>query len=57
MTTSDEPRISIVIPIYNEEGILRSAVIELVDRLQTSRPPIPWWQTPLNPPTQGPAPW
>ena len=30
-----DPKITIVIPIYNEEGILRSAVIELVDRLQT----------------------
>ncbi len=32
---SPEPRISIVIPIYNEETILREAVVELVDRLST----------------------
>lgn len=38
-------------------AIFLSQVIELVDRLQTSRPPIPWWQTPLNPPAPGPAPW
>ena len=30
---SPEPRISIVIPIYNEEEILEEAVIDLVDRL------------------------
>jgi len=28
------PRVSIVIPVYNEEGILSSAVVELVDRLK-----------------------
>ncbi|WP_327639663.1 DUF4328 domain-containing protein [Kribbella sp. NBC_00482] len=38
-------------------AIFLSQVIELVDRLQSSRPPIPWWQTPLNPPAPGPAPW
>jgi glycosyltransferase involved in cell wall biosynthesis len=27
------PRVSIVIPVYNEEGILRAAVMELVDEL------------------------
>jgi glycosyltransferase involved in cell wall biosynthesis len=27
------PKVTIVIPIYNEEGILRSAVIDLIDRL------------------------
>jgi glycosyltransferase involved in cell wall biosynthesis len=27
------PKVSIVIPIYNEEGILRSAVVDLVERL------------------------
>jgi glycosyltransferase involved in cell wall biosynthesis len=27
------PKVTIVIPIYNEEGILRSAVVDLVDRL------------------------
>jgi len=30
---SPEPRISIVIPIYNEEAILQAAVLDLVDRL------------------------
>ena len=30
---SPEPRISIVIPIYNEEAILQAAVIDLIDRL------------------------
>lgn len=29
-----EPRVSIVIPIYNEEAILHAAVVDLVDRLQ-----------------------
>ena len=29
----DSPRVSIVIPIYNEEGILHSAVVDLVSRL------------------------
>lgn len=34
MTQSDtRPSISIVIPVYNEEAILRSAVVDLVDRL------------------------
>jgi glycosyltransferase involved in cell wall biosynthesis len=33
-----DPLISIVIPIYNEEGILHSAVIDLVDRLSE----MPW---------------
>ena len=32
------PHISIVIPIYNEEGILRSAVVDLQDRLK----PLGW---------------
>ena len=32
------PRISIVIPVYDEEAILRAAVIDLVDRLE----PAPW---------------
>jgi len=31
---SDTPKVTIVIPIYNEEAILRSAVIDLVDRLE-----------------------
>ena len=30
----DVPRVSIVIPVYNEEGILHSAVIDLIDRLR-----------------------
>jgi len=30
---STPPRISIVIPVYNEEGILRTAVVDLRDRL------------------------
>ena len=29
-----EPRVSIIIPVYNEEGILHSAVVDLIDRLQ-----------------------
>ena len=33
MGTSD-PFISIVIPVYNEEAILRAAVVDLIDRLQ-----------------------
>lgn len=32
---SPEPRISIVIPVYNEEAILQAAVIDLIDRLAT----------------------
>jgi len=28
------PRVSIVIPVYNEEAILHSAVVDLIDRLQ-----------------------
>ena len=28
------PKVTIVIPIYNEEGILRSAVVDLIDRLE-----------------------
>jgi glycosyltransferase involved in cell wall biosynthesis len=31
---SDAPRISIVIPVYNEEGILHSAVVDLRERLK-----------------------
>ncbi len=27
------PRVSIVIPVYNEEGILQSAIVDLVDRM------------------------
>ncbi len=29
------PHVSIVIPVYNEEGILRSAIVDLVDQLQS----------------------
>ena len=32
--TTPVPRVSIVIPIYNEEAILHAAVVDLVDRLQ-----------------------
>lgn len=32
------PSISIVIPVYNEEAILRAAIVDLVDRLE----PAPW---------------
>ena len=32
-----EPRLSIVIPIFNEEGILHSAVVDLVSRLSELR--------------------
>lgn len=32
------PRVSIVIPVYNEEAILRSAIVDLRDRLQ----PLNW---------------
>lgn len=31
---TEMPKVTIVIPIYNEEGILRAAVVDLVDRLQ-----------------------
>ncbi len=31
---SEPPHVSIVIPVYNEEGILRSAIVDLVDQLQ-----------------------
>jgi glycosyltransferase involved in cell wall biosynthesis len=30
----DLPQVSILIPIYNEEGILRSSVVDLIDRLK-----------------------
>jgi glycosyltransferase involved in cell wall biosynthesis len=35
MTAAAEPapKVTIVIPIYNEEGILRTSVVDLVDRL------------------------
>lgn len=42
MSTSSDarphPRLSIVIPVYNEEGILHSAVVDLVDQLSE----MPW---------------
>jgi len=38
VTTGPRPLISIVIPVYNEEAILRSAVVDLIDRLST----LPW---------------
>lgn len=31
---TESPKVSIVIPIYNEEGILRSSVVDLIDRLK-----------------------
>ena len=33
MSASEPPKVTIVIPIYNEEGILRASVVDLVDRL------------------------
>lgn len=33
MATSDAPRISIVIPVYNEEAILHAAVVDVRERL------------------------
>lgn len=38
MATSDAPRISIVIPIYNEEAILHAAVVDIRERLK----PLGW---------------
>lgn len=32
--TQSAPRVSILIPVYNEEAILHSAVVDLIDRLQ-----------------------
>lgn len=34
---SQPPDLSIVIPVYNEEGILRAAVVDLIDRLHGMR--------------------
>jgi len=34
MSTPETPRISIVIPIYNEEGILHSAIVDIRERLK-----------------------
>ena len=33
----DAPNVSIVIPVYNEEGILHAAVVDLVDRARRAR--------------------
>lgn len=38
VTTDPRPLISIVIPVYNEEAILRAAVVDLIDRLSA----LPW---------------
>jgi glycosyltransferase involved in cell wall biosynthesis len=38
VTTGPRPFISIVIPVYNEEAILRAAVVDLIDRLSA----LPW---------------
>ncbi len=34
MASRPQPRVSIIIPVYNEEAILQSAVVDLIDRLQ-----------------------
>lgn len=34
MGDTPQPRVSIVIPVYNEEAILQTSVVDLVDRLQ-----------------------
>lgn len=33
MTQAATPRVSIIIPVYNEEAILQTAVVDLIDRL------------------------
>jgi glycosyltransferase involved in cell wall biosynthesis len=38
MPTTDAPRISIVIPVYNEEAILHAAIVDLRERLK----PLGW---------------
>jgi glycosyltransferase involved in cell wall biosynthesis len=38
MNESKAPRVTIVIPVYNEEGILHAAVIDLMERLE----PLDW---------------
>jgi glycosyltransferase involved in cell wall biosynthesis len=38
MATADPPRISIVIPVYNEEAILHAAIVDLRERLK----PLGW---------------
>ena len=35
MERSSEPSVSVVIPVYNEEAILRSSIVDLVDRMDT----------------------
>lgn len=42
MPAHDEPALSIVIPIYNEEGILHAAVVDLIERLDeaTAKQPL-----------------
>jgi glycosyltransferase involved in cell wall biosynthesis len=35
MPAHDDPALSIVIPIYNEEGILHAAVVDLIERLES----------------------
>ncbi len=37
MSDTSSPRVTIVIPIYNEEGILRASVVDLVDRLDAMK--------------------
>ena len=32
--SNEKPKVSIVIPVYNEEGILHSSVIDLIERLE-----------------------
>ena len=34
-TSADKPHVSIVIPVYNEEGILHASVIDLIERLES----------------------
>jgi glycosyltransferase involved in cell wall biosynthesis len=34
-SSTDTPHLSIVIPVYNEEGILHSSVIDLIERLES----------------------
>ena len=37
MTTAPTPRVSIIIPVYNEEAILQTAVVDLIDNNQSGR--------------------
>ena len=41
-----DPHISIVIPIYNEQGILHSAVVDLRERLKPFGIDIPMFEHP-----------